>query len=60
MTRNLFVDRQQNIQQVIHPADELASAIMGSASKLTLNAGDSKVEIDRPAKKIPREVSVGA
>jgi len=55
MTRNLFADLKKDAEQVIHPADELASAILGSASKLTINAGGNQIEIDRPGKKIPKE-----
>jgi hypothetical protein len=50
VTRNLFVDKQSEPERVIHPADELASALMGSASKLTVKAGGSELEFDKPGK----------
>jgi hypothetical protein len=46
ITRNLFVDKQSEPEQVIHPADQLASALLGTASKVRLKAGNSEVEID--------------
>lgn len=55
LTRGLFAGRDSQTQ-VLHPADELASALMGSASKLSLDLGGSKVEIDKP-KSIPKSVS---
>lgn len=56
LTRGLFAGRE-NITPVLHPADELASALMGSASKLSLNVGGNTVEIDKPSK-IPKSISV--
>ena len=50
VTRNLFVDKQSEPERVIHPADELASTLMGSASKLTVKAGGSELEFDKPGK----------
>ena len=38
---------------VLHPADELASALLGSASKVKLRVGDSELDFDKPSK-IPR------
>lgn len=52
ITNGLFVNNQAEPERVIHPADELASALMGSASKLNLKVGDSELEFDKP-KKIP-------
>jgi hypothetical protein len=43
---------------VLHPADELASALMGSASKLSLDINGNKLDIDKPGK-IPKEVKTG-
>ncbi|WP_338849172.1 hypothetical protein V8J88_09495 [Massilia sp. W12] len=40
---------------VLHPADELASALFGSASKLSLNLGGNTVEIDKPSS-IPKVI----
>jgi Skp family chaperone for outer membrane proteins len=56
LTRGLFVSRDSQIQ-VLHPADELASAIMGTASKLSLDIGGNKLEIDKP-KNIPNNITV--
>jgi len=46
LSRNLFVNEGQKVEQVQHPADQLASALMGSASGVKLRAGDSSIEID--------------
>lgn len=54
LTRGLFAGRE-NVTPVLHPADELASALMGSASKLSLNVGGNTVEIDKPSK-IPKSI----
>lgn len=50
MTQNLFMSENKNLEQVIHPADELASALMGSASKLKMNIGGNELEINNPGK----------
>lgn len=54
LTRGLFAGRELP-QSVLHPADELASALMGTASKLSLDLNGNKVEIDKPSK-IPKSV----
>lgn len=54
LTRGLFT-RDSPTPQAIHPADELASALVGSASKISLAVGDSKIEYDKPGK-IPKSV----
>lgn len=53
MTRNLFTG-QTEPEQVVHPADELASALLGSASKLKLKSGENELEYDKPSK-IPKK-----
>jgi hypothetical protein len=58
LTRGLFADREPTTQ-VLHPADELASALLGSASKLQLDVAGNKIEIDKPGK-IPRSAAAGA
>jgi hypothetical protein len=58
LTRGLFTGRETPAT-VLHPADELASALMGSASKLSLDLNGNKVEIDKPGK-IPKSVTTGA
>ncbi len=45
VTRNLFKDNTAPIEKFIHPADELASALLGSASKVKLRSGENEVEI---------------
>lgn len=55
LTRGLFT-RDTPTPQAIHPADELASALVGSASKISLAVGDSKIEYDKPGK-IPKSIS---
>lgn len=53
LSRNLFVNEGQKVEQVLHPADQLASALMGTASAVKLKAGDSSIEID------PKKLSRG-
>jgi hypothetical protein len=57
ITRNLFVNSYAEPEQVIHPADELASALMGSSSKLKLSIGQNELEFDKPGK-IPNKLRV--
>lgn len=46
LSRNLFREQSEKIEKLVHPADQLASALMGSASMIRLKAGDSELEID--------------
>ena len=55
LTRGLFTTKDSP-NPVLHPADELASALLGSASKLSLAVGGSTVEIDKPGK-IPKKLT---
>lgn len=55
MTRGLFSSTAEKSTQVLHPADELASALMGSASKLNLDIAGNKIEIDKPGR-IPKSM----
>jgi hypothetical protein len=55
ITRGLFTPADAPKEIPMHPADQLASAIMGTASKVTLKAGESAVEIDKPGKKLKGE-----
>ncbi len=57
MTKNLFVGENKDLEQVIHPSDELASAILGSASKLKMNVAGNEIEIDKPGKIKPKIVN---
>lgn len=50
ITRNLFDRPNEDIEKVIHPSDELASALLGSASRLKMKVGDSELEFDKPGK----------
>lgn len=45
LTRKLFCTEDEKAKE-LHPADQLASALMGTASKVRLAAGDSEVELD--------------
>lgn len=56
-SKNLFETGEHKQDNVIHPADELASALMGSASKLKVKAGDNEIEFDKP-KNIPNNHTV--
>ena len=49
ITNGLFANQQPSTEQVLHPADELASALLGSASKLTLKAGENTMEFSKPS-----------
>ena len=46
LSKYLFVNENQQIEQIQHPADQLASALIGSASSVRLKAGESSIEID--------------
>ena len=50
ITRNLFTTETKTLDQVTHPADELASALMGSASSLKLNLNGNELEFNKPGK----------
>lgn len=52
ITKNLFSTDKDNVENVMHPSDELASALLGSSSKLKLRVGDNEIEFDKP-KNIP-------
>lgn len=45
LSSNLF-NEQPEIEQAIHPADQLASALLGTAKNIKLKTGDSSIEID--------------
>jgi len=49
ITRGLFIGSTEP-EQVVHPADELASALLGSASKLKIKSGENEIEYDKPGK----------
>lgn len=46
LSNNLFCNEKEKIDPLRHPADQLASALLGSASTIKLKAGDSMLEID--------------
>jgi len=50
ISNNLFASENGELDKVTHPADELASALLGSASKLKLNVGGNQLEFDKPGK----------
>jgi hypothetical protein len=60
ITSGLFVNNQSEPERVIHPADELASALLGTASKLKLKVGESELEFDNPKKITNKPTKVGA
>lgn len=45
ITRGLFAEENQSMQEV-RPADELASALFGSAARVRLASGNSEVDLD--------------
>jgi len=57
---NLFVNGQGEPEKVIHPADELASALLGTASKLKLKIGENELDFDKPSKISNKEIKIGA
>jgi hypothetical protein len=59
ITTGLFVNNQMEPERVIHPADELASALLGTASKLKLKVGDSELDFDKPKKITNKPIKVG-
>ena len=54
ITKNLFANESKDLEQVIHPSDELASALLGSASKLKMNVAGNELEFDKPGKIKPK------
>lgn len=52
ITKNLFQHDVKPSETALHPADQLASALLGTASKVRLKAGDSEIELD--AKKLKK------
>ena len=46
LSNNLFSNEKEKIDPLHHPSDQLASALMGSASSVKLKTGDSSIEID--------------
>ena len=54
ITKNLFTSENSEQEKISHPADELASALLGSSSKLKLNIAGHELEIDKPGKIKPK------
>jgi hypothetical protein len=50
ITKNLFDNKTDDIEKAVHPSDELASALLGSASKLKMKIGENELEFDKPGK----------
>lgn len=46
LSNNLFSSEKEKIDPLQHPADQLASALLGSASTIKLKAGDSVLKVD--------------
>jgi hypothetical protein len=57
LSTGLFNNRDE-VEQVVHPADQLASALLGSASAIKLQAGESSIEVD--PKKLKKQKIVDA
>ena len=53
LSSNLFQGGKE-VEPLIHPSDQLASALLGSASSIKLKSGDSSIEID------PKKLAKGA
>jgi hypothetical protein len=47
ISRNLFSKSEKDEGADMHPADYLASALLGTASALKLKAGGAEIEVDR-------------
>jgi hypothetical protein len=60
LTRNLFQDPRGQAEQVLHPADELASAILGTASHLKLRTDGAEIDIEKPGKRVPKKTTAAA
>ncbi len=50
ITKNLFDNKTGDVEKAVHPSDELASALLGSASKLKMRVGENELEFDKPGK----------
>lgn len=46
LSNNLFENDKVEHEAIVHPADQLASALLGSATAVKLKSGDSSIEID--------------
>ncbi|SMF96531.1 hypothetical protein SAMN02949497_3931 [Methylomagnum ishizawai] len=46
LSKNLFNDSSQPPEPIAHPADQLASALLGSAASIKLKAGESEIDIN--------------
>ncbi|MEI8650895.1 hypothetical protein P4S73_28350 [Paraglaciecola sp. Hal342] len=53
--QNLFSKKNNDNQELIHPSDQLASALLGSASKLRMNIGGNELEINKPGNIKPKQ-----
>jgi hypothetical protein len=56
LTKNLFSEAKEEITPVVHPADQLASALLGSAASIKLKVGDT-AEIGIDPKKLEKAES---
>ena len=54
-TRNLFQMDSVPKDCILNPADELASVLLGSSSKLKLKVGENELQFDKPGK-IPNTI----
>ncbi|SFK87954.1 hypothetical protein [Falsiroseomonas stagni] len=49
ISRNLFISGESRHEAADSPADHLASALLGDASRVKLKSGDHEIELDRAA-----------
>ncbi|MFO7581466.1 hypothetical protein [Guyparkeria sp.] len=59
LSKNLFATKEDGQEDVVHPSDQLASALFGSAASLKLRSGDSEMEINpKKLRKSKRSIQV--
>ncbi len=46
LSRNLFSEAKDKSDPLVHPSDQLASALLGSASMIKLKAGGAEIQVD--------------
>lgn len=57
LTKNLFDYEKTKTDPIKHPADHLASALLGTASNVKLKLGNEKAEIDFTGKQLKKSLS---
>ncbi len=46
LSRNLFSEVKDKSEPLVHPSDQLASVLLGSASTIKLKAGNAEIQVD--------------